>query len=158
MEAVMEMRRTMIARGARMKTRGRIILWVVLVLGAFLLGFVPEYLKNRELRSQVQDGQKTLDGMQLQVQLGQLRDGAYLMAFEASRQNFGLARDHATQFYNKLTETINSVQDPVLKKSLEELAATRDATMQELAAPTPASLALLQSVVLKTVDATRSAK
>ena len=141
-----------------MKTSGRITLWAILLIGTFLLGFVPEYLKNRELRSQVQDGQKTLDGMQLQVQLGQLRDAANLMAFEVSRQNFGLARDHATQFYTKLTETINSVQDPVLKKSLEEVAATRDATMQELAAPTPASLALLQSVVLKTVDATRSAK
>ena len=141
-----------------MKTSGRIALWAILLIGTFLLGFVPEYLKNRELRSQVQDGQKTLDGMQLQVQLGQLRDAANLMAFEVSRQNFGLARDHATQFYTKLTETINSVQDPVLKKSLEEVAATRDATMQELAAPTPASLGLLQSVVLKTVDATRSAR
>lgn len=141
-----------------MKTSGRIALWFVLILAAFLVGFVPEYLKNRELRGQLEDGQKTLAGLQLQVQLSQLRDAANQMAFEVSRQNYGLARDHAAQFYAKLTENINSVQDPVLKKSLEDVASTRDATMQELAAPTPASLGLLQSVVLKTVDATRSAK
>jgi hypothetical protein len=141
-----------------MKTTGRIAVWLILLLAAFLIGFVPEYLKNRELRGQFEDGQKTLSGLQMQVQLGQLRDAANLMAFEVSRQNYGLARDYAGQFYAKLTETINSVQDPSLKKSLEEVASTRDATMQELAAPTPASLGLLQSVVLKTVDATRSAR
>src|SRR5438876_7485202 len=54
--------------------RVHVTLWVVLLAGGFLLGFVPELFKNRELGLQLQDPQKTISGLRLQVQLAELRD------------------------------------------------------------------------------------
>ncbi|PYR66462.1 MAG: hypothetical protein DMG20_12915, partial [Acidobacteria bacterium] len=94
--------------------RVHVTLWVVLLVGGFLLGFVPEYLKNRELRSQLQDPQKTISSLKLQVQLAELRDTASLVLLELSRQNYGLARDYFGQYYEKLKEAAEAVQDPAL--------------------------------------------
>src|SRR5262245_54030970 len=139
-----------------MKTlRGRITLWLVLLFGAFLLGFVPEYLKNRDLRSQLENPRKTIDALKLQQQMSELRDQASLMLIESSRQNYGLARDYAGQYYTKLNEVIASVQDENIKKSLQELATTRDSLTDALATATPASLTAMQPVVLKTFEVTR---
>jgi len=138
--------------------RVHVTLWVVLLVGGFLLGFVPEYLKNRELRSQLQDPQKTISSLKLQVQLAELRDTASLVLLELSRQNYGLARDYFGQYYEKLKEAAEAVQDPALKKSLEDLQGTREPITSQLAAATAASLTAWQPVFLKTFEATRNVK
>src|SRR5437773_1957561 len=89
-------------------------LWLVLAAGGFLLGFIPEYQKNRELQIQLESPKKTIDALKLQVQMGELRDVAGLMLLELSRQNYGLARDYSTQYYSKLKEVIDTVQDTAL--------------------------------------------
>ena len=138
--------------------RVHVSLWLVLLIGGFLLGFVPEYLKNRDLRLQLQNPQKTIDALKLQVQMGELRDVASLMLIEISRQNYGLARDYSTQFYGKVNEAIDTVQGAELKKSLQELATTRDSLTANLSAADPASLTASQLIALKTFEVTRSAK
>ena len=138
--------------------RVHVSLWLVLLIGGFLLGFVPEYLKNRDLRLQLQNPQKTIDALKLQVQMGELRDAASLMLIEISRQNYGLARDYSTQFYGKVNDAIDTVQGPELKKSLQELANTRDSLTTNLSAANPASLTASQLIALKTFEMTRSAK
>jgi hypothetical protein len=138
------------------KMRVHATIWLVLLIGGFLLGFIPEYLKNRDLRSQLETPQKTIDGLRAQLQLSELRDRASLMWIELSRQNYGLARDYAGQYYSKLQDTIDSVQDPSLKKSLQELAATRDSVTADLAAANASSLPATQSIVLKTFEVTRN--
>jgi hypothetical protein len=139
-----------------MKMRGHATVWLILFVGGFLLGFVPEYLKNRDLRSQLEAPQKTIDELRAQLQMSELRDQASLMWIELSRQNYGLARDYAAQYYVKLKDTIDSVQDPGLKKSLQDLAATRDSVTADLAAANASSLAAPQSIVLKTFEITRN--
>ena len=133
-------------------------LWIILLAGGFLGGFVPEYLKNRELRKELEDPQKTIATLKFQVQMGELRDLASLMLLELSRQNYGLARDYSTQYYSKLKDTIDAVQDMNLKQSLEELAATHDSLTTSLAAPNANSLTALEPIVLKTFELTRNAK
>jgi len=135
--------------------RGRITLWLVLLIGAFLVGYVPKYLENRDLRSQLENPRKMIDALKLQLQLSELRDLASLMLIEVSRQNYGLARDYAGQYYSRLNEVIESVQDQAMKKSLQELAATRDSVTDALATPSPASLNSIQPVVLKTFELTK---
>ncbi|HMF00775.1 MAG TPA: hypothetical protein VKK06_12885, partial [Terriglobia bacterium] len=93
-----------------MKVRVHATVWLILFVGGFLLGFVPEYLKNRNLRSQLEAPQKTIDELRAQLQMSELRDQASLMWIELSRQNYGLARDYAAQYYSKLKDTIDSVQ------------------------------------------------
>jgi|SRR5579884_1926378 len=139
-----------------MKTiRVHFTVWVILFIGGFLLGFVPEYRKNQELQSALKDPQKMIAALQQQVQLGELRDVAGLMLLELSRQNYGLARDYSDQYYAKIKEMTDTVQDPALKKSLEQLAATRDTLAPPLAAANPAALAAVQLVLSKTFEATK---
>ena len=138
--------------------RVHVTLWFVLLIGGFLLGFVPEYLKNRNLQAELQNPQKMIDGLKQQLQMSDLRDAASLMLLELSRQNYGLARDYSRQFYSKLNDTIETVQDPVLKKSLQDVAATRDSITAELATANPTALTTSQPVVLKTFEVTRSVR
>jgi hypothetical protein len=138
--------------------RVHIILWLVLLIGGFLLGFVPEYLKNRDLQAQLQDPQRAIDALKLQLQMSELRDAASMMLLELSRQNYGLARDHSGQFYSKLKEAIDAVQDPALKKSLEDLAATRETLTGQMATGNAMALTTSLPIVLKTFEVTRSVK
>jgi len=134
-----------------------IALWLILLVGGFLLGFVPEYRKNRELAAQLESPLKTIDALNLQLELGELRDDAGLMLLEVSRQNYGLARDHAGMYYSKLNELISGSRDENLKKSLMELSATRDSLMVTLGTATSNSLAAAQPIVLRTFEITRNA-
>ena len=133
-----------------------ITLWVILLLGGFLLGFVPEYRKNRELAALLENPQKTIEAQKLQLELAEVRDDAGLMYLEVSRQNYGLARDHATAYYNKLNDLIGQSHDENLKKSLTELLASRDSLSTNLATATPNSLTVAQPIVVRTFEATRS--
>jgi hypothetical protein len=138
--------------------RVHITLWIVLLAGGFAGGFIPEYLKNRELRAELQNPQQTIDALKLQLQMSEVRDAVSLMVLEMSRQNYGLARDAAAQFYDKLKVATDAVQDPVQKKSLQDLAATRDPINAQLVAAGPAALAAAQPILLKTFEVTKSIK
>jgi hypothetical protein len=131
-------------------------LWVFLFVGGFLLGFIPQYLKVRELERLLVGPQKTIDTLELRVQMSELRDLASLMLLELSRQNYGLARDYSNQYYNKLNDAANMVEDANLKKALEDLAATRDSLTTNLATADPAALTALQPIVLKTFEVTKN--
>jgi len=135
-----------------------VTLWIVLLAGGFLAGFVPQYLKNRALQAKLESPQKTIAALEGQMQMSELRDLASLTLLELSRQNYGLARDYSNQYYSKLNDVANTVQDANLKKSLEELATTRDSLTTSLAAANPASLSAAQPIVLKTFELTRPAK
>lgn len=138
--------------------RVHVTLWLVLLIAGLAAGFIPEYLKNRELRSELENPQKTIDALNLQIQLGELRDTASLALLEISRQNFGLARDHVSDYYSKLMNLTDAVQDPALKKSLQDLSATRDSITANLTTTNAASLTAWQPVVLKTFEVTKNAK
>lgn len=138
--------------------RVHVMVWLVLLIGGFLGGFIPEYLKNRELRAQLEAPQKTIEALKLQLQLGDLRDDAGLTTFEIARQNYGLARDHMGDYYGKLKDAADAVQDPNLKKALTDLESTRDTLMANLATASPASLAAWQPIMLKTFEVTKNSK
>ena len=135
-----------------------ITLWVVLLVGGFLAGFIPQYLKNRDLQKQLENPQRTIAALEFQVQMSELRDAASLMLLELSRQNYGLARDYSNQYYSKLNDAANTVQDANLKKLLEELATTRDSLTTSLSTANPSSLTASQPIVLRTFEVTRTAK
>jgi hypothetical protein len=135
-----------------------VTVWLLLLIGGFLAGFVPEYLKNRELRAQLEAPQKTIDDLKLQLGLGELRDEAGLGLLELSRQNYGLARDHIGDYYNKLKGLTETVQDPGLKKSLQDLSATHDTITADLASANTSALAAWQPIVLKTIEATKNGR
>jgi hypothetical protein len=133
-----------------------ITLWLVLFAGGFLLGFIPQYLKARDLQKELETPQQTIDALKLRLDLSEIRDFASLMFLELSRQNYGLARDYSTQYYGKLKEVADTTRDENLKKSLAELASTQDSLSMKLAMTDSASLAAAQTVVLRTFELTRN--
>src|SRR5579883_2328491 len=135
--------------------RVHVMLWAVLLLVGLGVGFVPEYLKNRELRAQLENPQKTIDALNLQIQFSNLRDDASQVLLELSRQNFGLAREHLNDYYMRLKDLTDAVQDPALKKSLQDLAETRGAITADLAVANNNALTAWQPVVLKTFEVTK---
>ena len=138
--------------------RVHVTVWVVLLIVGFLLGFVPEYQKNREIQAQLQDPQKTIDALKLQVQMSELRDVASLMLLELSRQNYGVAREYSAKYYRELMDAVDTVQDPALKKSLADLVTMHDSFAINLAASNPTSLTAAQPVVLKIFEVTKNVK
>jgi hypothetical protein len=138
--------------------RVHISLWVILLVGGFAGGFIPEYLKNRELRTELANPQQAIDTLKLQVQMSEVRDAASLMLLELSRQNYGLARDNAGQFYEKLKDATDATQDPTFKKSLQDLSATRDSLIAQMTTAGPATLAAAQPIVMKTFEVTKAVK
>src|ERR1700757_4567033 len=118
--------------------RVHVTVWLVLLIAGFLAGYIPEYLKNRGLRAQLENPQKTIDSLKVQNQFGELRDEASMALLEMSRQNYGLARDHINEYYNRLKDLTDMVQDPNLKKALQDLSATHDSIIANLATANPA--------------------
>ena len=138
--------------------RVHVTVWIVLLIGGFLAGYIPEYLKNRDLRAQLETPQKTIDTLKMQNQFGDLRDEASMALLEMSRQNYGLARDHINEYYARLKDLTDMVQDPNLKKALQDLSATHDAIIANLATANPASITAWQPIVMKTFEVTKNAK
>jgi hypothetical protein len=136
--------------------RVHLALWLVLLVSGFLLGFVPQYLQKRELQTQMQNPQKIIDGLKLQIRLGELRDLAGEILLELTRQNYGLAREHVTQYYSKLKEAIDAVEDPVLKKSLQDLFNTQDSFPTSLGAANASSVTAAQPIVSRTYEITKT--
>jgi hypothetical protein len=93
-----------------------------------------------------------------QIQVGELRDAAALMFLELSRQNYGLAREHASEYQNSLRDLVSQTQDETLKKSLEELSAAQESLTTSLIAPNAASLMAAQTLMLRTFEITKDAR
>ena len=106
---------------------------------AFLLGFVPQYLQNRQ-------AQRELAVSIEKLKLSELRDLAGLMLLESLRQNYGVARDYSSQYFDKLRETSEGVNNPTLKMSLQKLLNDGDAVTAALSKADPASASQLQGI------------
>jgi molecular chaperone GrpE (heat shock protein) len=125
----------------------KIIVVAVLVVVAFLLGFVPPYAKARRLDNELRMARQ-------QNKLAQLRDLAGLAYVQANQKNYGLAAATCSQFFARAAETENEVSDQANRKALESLLAVRDKITTELAKGDPGVLNDLQDLFLKTRQAT----
>jgi hypothetical protein len=119
----------------------------VFYIAAFLIGFVPQYVKAKRLEN---------DGIQLSLRVGQeielddLRDLAALAYVQASQKNYGLAGQTCSQFFEHAAETLDRASDQRNRKALESLLAMRDNITAELAKGDPGVLNDLQDLFLKT--------
>ncbi len=125
----------------------KIMVVVVLLLVAFLAGFVPQYAKGKRL-------EKELGEARQENSLAQLRDLAGLAYLQASQKDYGLAGGTSTRFFNRTREVANQTPDSSGRKALEDLFNLRDQITGELAKGDPAALNDLQTLLVKTRQAT----
>ena len=125
----------------------KIIVVVVLLIVAFLAGFLPQYVKVTRLERELGEARQ-------ENSLAQLRDLAGLAYLQASQKDYGLAGGTSTRFFNRTREVANQTPESSGRKPLEDLLNLRDQITAELARGDPGVVNNLQTLLLKTREAT----
>jgi hypothetical protein len=129
------------------RVKNRIIVVAVLLVVVFLAGFVPSYVKAHRLENELREARR-------ENSLAQLRDLACLAYIQAIQKDYGLAAGTSTRFFNRTREVANQASDAGARKQLEDLLGFRDQITAELAKGDPGVLNDLQSLFVKTRQAT----
>src|ERR1700691_1850088 len=107
-----------------------IMIVIVLLVAAFLSGFVPQYAKVKRLEG-------ALSAARQENALAELRDLAGLAFIQTSQKNYGLAAATSRQFFNRIREIANQIPDANGRKALEDLVASQNKIGAELAKGAP---------------------
>ena len=125
----------------------KVIISAVVLLIAFLAGFVPQYAKVNRLDAELR-----------QARLGNtsadLRDLAGLAYIQATQKNYGIASGTTARFFSRLREAANQTPDASAKKAYEDLLISRDKITAELAKGEAGVMGDLQELFVKTRKAT----
>ena len=122
---------------------------LVILVMVFLMGFVPQYLQKRQIQAELATSAEKL-------KVSELRDLFGMMMLEALRQNYGVAGDYSSQYFDKLRETSEAVNNSTLKRSVQELLKKRDTVTAALSKADPASASQLQTIFAETQAATKA--
>jgi hypothetical protein len=131
--------------------KNRIIVVSILLVAAFLAGFVPQYIKVKRLENDLSLARQ-------ESALAELRDLAGLAFAQTSQKNYGLAAATSNRFFARTREIANQVQDANERKALEDLLTSQDKIAAELAKGDPAAFGDLQVLFDKTRQAAVSKK
>lgn len=102
------------------------------LIGAFLLGYAPAALDARDARAAQERLTRQLSLATLQVQLG-------MMSNEVNRDNYGLAAQMATPFFDGVSPLIAATDpaDQEVARSLQTMLSRRDEITSDLAQANP---------------------
>ena len=129
--------------------RNKLVLWLILLIVGFLVGFLPQYFRSRQLEQKVSAQAGQLEACRSAEQLSQLRDMAALMYLEATQKNYGTSGNYAGRFFDQAQRLANSTQDEALRDLLREILATRDQVTADLAKGDAASVSEVQPILSK---------
>ena len=119
----------------------------VLLIVAFLAGFLPSYAKEKRLENELRTARQ-------ENRMAQLRDLACLAYLQVGQKDYGLAAGTSTRFFDRTREVANQTPESDAKKALEDLLGLRDKITSELAQGDPAALGDLQALLVRTRQAT----
>jgi hypothetical protein len=126
------------------KTGG--IVSLVLLLGGFLGGFVPQYQRANTQEAEVQRLTVEAGKLRSEERLSRLRDLVSVVYFQASLKNYGLASEQTTALF-KLAEELANGREEVPKALARRVLQDRDALVGGLAKGDEAVMALLAPIV-----------
>ena len=127
----------------------RVIVIIVLLIVAFLAGFVPQYMKVSRLEND-------LSASRQENALSQLRELSALTFVQATQKNYGLAAGTSTQFFTRTREMAQREADATMRKALEDLLESQDKITAELAKGDPGALDDLRELFEKARHITAS--
>ncbi len=111
----------------------------VLVLGAFLAGYVPGRLQEARLSRELATAQDRNRVLSLQSNLA-------IVLIDVEESNFGIARERASAFFDELRDVVPTVSDQRLREQLQSVLGRRDEINSELTALRPEVAAKLRSI------------
>jgi hypothetical protein len=129
--------------------RRKLILWFVLLIVGFIIGFILQYSRLRNLQQELSVSEKRLISCQFSEQLSQLRDTATMMYLEAVEKNYGKSGEYSKKFFDQAQRIVGSVEDPALRNLLHDILATRDQITADLARGDSTALSEIQPVLSK---------
>jgi hypothetical protein len=138
-----------------MTRRTKLIVALAVLAVVFLLGFGPQYGKARALRNEVGAGEARIVSLQWKLKLAELRDLMGLIYLEANQKNYGVARQHSTQFFTKARQLTEETSDPGLTAMLQDILQHRDDVTAGLAEGQPAILTTIEELLRKLYKNTR---
>jgi hypothetical protein len=124
----------------------------VLVLAAFLLGFVPQYLKGKALDNQLGAARQQLNSEREKSQMDELGLLCGRVYLETNLKNYGLAGQDSTKFFDGV-QAMSQAPDSNRQSFLQETLAQRDAITGGLAQGDPGTLSAVQDLFQSTLQA-----
>ena len=115
--------------------------WLVLFLAGLLAGFIPQYLKARDLIRQV-------SVCNAAYQLAELRRSAALTYVTATQLNYGMASGYANQFFEQARRLSATTSDVSGRSMLSDVLSSRDKITTDLAKGDPQVVSDLQPILL----------
>jgi hypothetical protein len=130
--------------------KNRIIVFIVLLIGAFSAGFLPEYTRATRAERELREAQR-------ENAIAELRDLAALAYIQAGQKNYGLTADTSVRFFGRVREVMNQMPANE-RKRFEDLLTWRDKVTEELAKSDPGLVIDLQNLFLRTRQLTTTAR
>ena len=122
----------------------------------FLLGFVPQYRKVKDLEDQLDATRQELKLEQSKLQMADLSLLIGRVYLEANLKNFGLAGQYSTKFFDRVRTMAGPETDPNRKAFLQEALAARDTVTAGLAKGDPSTLPAVQDLFQSALKASGS--
>jgi hypothetical protein len=133
--------------------RQKLVLWFLLLLAGFLIGFILPYSRLRRAQQDLFASTKQLQSCQSSQQLSQLRDTATMMYLEAVQKNYGKAGEYSRGVFDQAQQIASGTEDSTLRNLLRDILGTRDQVTADLAKGDVAVLSEIQTV-LSTLEQT----
>jgi len=131
------------------------IIAVILLLAAFLGGLIPMSLNNRELMGQInaaqteaRNAQASADAVRQQLREAGLQNTLGLILVEVEQNNFGLAKDRATTFFDDLRQAVATAQNDKARERLAFVLKHRDEITADLTSLNPETASKLRTLYL----------
>jgi len=129
--------------------RSKLVLWFLLLLAGFLVGFILQYSRLQRVQEELSASTKQLGSCQSSQQLAQLRDTATMMYLEVAQKNYGKAGEYSRQVFDQAQQIASITEDSALRNLLRDTLATRDQVTADLAKGDAAALSETQLVLSK---------
>ena len=127
--------------------RHKLVLWFLLLLTGFLIGFILQYSRLQRVQKEVSTSTGQLRSCQSGQQLAQLRDETTMMYLEVVQKNYGKAGEYSREVFDQAQQIASSTEDPALRNLLRETLATRDQITADLAKGDAAAFSEIQSLL-----------
>jgi hypothetical protein len=113
-----------------------LIIFAVLLLAAFLLGYIPQSQKANSLSAQLKTAHDEQHQLTEQLQIDNIRDQFSRAYLETTRNNFGLASQRATRGFD-LIGSASNIANPSMKTAFQEILSQRGSVLSALAKTDP---------------------
>lgn len=127
-----------------------------LALAAFLLGFVPQFLKAKDLDNQLGAARQQLNWERQVSQMDQVGLLCGYIYLETNLKNYGLASQYSTQFFDRVRVMMGQQPNSNRQAFLQMALAKRDLVTAGLAKGDPGTLSAVQDLFYNALESTRT--